>query len=182
MKLLKDKANVGAVDAVWLYGNVIDDTGSDDGTRVNKEFITDYVQLFERIMAKAGIAANGLPDNETNGWQLYEAFRALTRNYNVYTITISQVVTNIPTINQLSNQIGGIVWSRASIGTYDGVLGGAFTDREKTWLYINPHPTPSTRAIIEWKSISKITITTTDLSGTLQDVVLNDTSVEIRNY
>lgn len=54
-------------------------------------------------------------------------------SYLVYKFGISQVGTGAPTIHILQNTIGNIVWSRNSIGFYEGTLTGAFTEN-KTWI------------------------------------------------
>lgn len=180
MKLLKDKNNVGAVDATWLYGNVLDNTGSDDGTRVNKEFITDYAQTWERIFNESGLSANGLEDNEANDWQLYEAFRLITKPYKVYTATINQVGTATPTVNIMgNNEIGTIVWSKISTGEFNGDLVGAFT-ANKTW-FANTQEQDS-QILIRRLGNDTIEIRTTNSGGTNTDGILSDTSIEIRVY
>jgi len=77
MKLLQDKTNVDAPDATWPFGDLNDNSGSNDGTPVNKELLTDVLQLMEKLMDEAGITANGDPDNDANGWQLFEALPSL---------------------------------------------------------------------------------------------------------
>jgi len=77
-----DKTNVRAVDAAYPYSGQKDDTGVFDGTPLNEEWSGDYVQFFERMLALSGITANGLPDNATNDFQLYEAFeRAIEKRF-----------------------------------------------------------------------------------------------------
>jgi hypothetical protein len=77
MKLLQNKPNVDGVTVEYPYGSMRDDTGGDNGSRANTEFMTDYVQTFEKLVDESGITANGLPDNVTNGFQIYEALRTL---------------------------------------------------------------------------------------------------------
>lgn len=82
MKKLQNKTNVTAPDASYLYGALVNDSGVGDGTPVDVELLTDVMQLAERIVAESGIVANGLPDNEINGWQLYEALQSIiTKKY-----------------------------------------------------------------------------------------------------
>ena len=77
MKRLQNKVNVNAPDANYQYGSMRDDTGSNDGTPADTDFMGDYTQFFERLFDQSGLTANGLPDNDTNGYQLYEALRTL---------------------------------------------------------------------------------------------------------
>lgn len=78
MKRLQDKPNVTVPGGDYSYGTMRDDTGADDGTRANTEFMTDYVQFFERLMDLSAIPPNGLPDNDANGYQLMEALLTIT--------------------------------------------------------------------------------------------------------
>jgi len=137
MKLLQNKTNVVAPNATYPFGNMKDNTGSNDGTPADTEFMTDYVQLFEKMMDESGIVANGDPDNETNGFQLYEAFRKLTKPYKIYTALLSQSGTNAPVATVLGlNEIGTIIWTRVGGGSYSGTLVGAFT-ANKTAIIIS---------------------------------------------
>jgi hypothetical protein len=61
----------------YPYGDVKD---APSGTRVNKKMVTDILQTSQIIMADGlnGVAVNGLPDNATNGYQLYTALKRVT--------------------------------------------------------------------------------------------------------
>jgi hypothetical protein len=78
MILLKDKPDVTPVGGTYPYGAIKDDTGINDGTPVNKEVYDDFHQFFERMFDKSGLTANGLPDNNTDGFQLFEALEKLS--------------------------------------------------------------------------------------------------------
>jgi len=54
----------------YPYGDLVN---APNGTRVNKKMIADMWQFFQRAMSKTNITPNNLPDNNTNGYQLYEA-------------------------------------------------------------------------------------------------------------
>lgn len=77
MKLLENKPNSIAASATYPYGNMKDDTGAGDGSNADTEFMTDYVQFFEKLFDESGLSANGLPDNFDNDFQLYDALRVL---------------------------------------------------------------------------------------------------------
>lgn len=70
---LQNKPNVTTPSAEYPYGNIKDNTGSNDGTPVNVLVYADMHQFFEKLMAEASVSANGLPDNATNTFQLYQA-------------------------------------------------------------------------------------------------------------
>lgn len=77
---IQQKTNTDAATGTYPYGNIRDNDGSNNGTPVNVETYGDFHQFFEALMADAGITFNGLPDNLTNGFQLYLAFVAAVRN------------------------------------------------------------------------------------------------------
>lgn len=77
MKLLENKTNVTAPDADYPFGSVRDKTPSLAGTIWNFEMMSDIIQFFSKMFNQSGLTANGLPDNDTNGFQLFEALLAL---------------------------------------------------------------------------------------------------------
>lgn len=189
MKKLQNKVNVSPVDAVNLYGAIKDDTGSNNGTPVDTELMNDAAVFFERLMVKAAVTANGLPDNETNGWQLYEAFRKITKPYKAYAGTIGQTGTAAPSVGVVGyNEVGSIVWSRTGVGTYKGTLVGAFTSG-KTLCFITQSGLggSTTPAIFQLarNNSDEVLLYTYDHTGTLADGLLTfigGCSLEIRVY
>ena len=130
---LIDKQNVGAATATWPYGQVLDDTGSDDGTRLNENNMSDLWQIWEKVFDESGLTANGLLDNETNGWELYDALLRAGKPYDVYTALLSQSGTSAPTATVLRNELSAaIVFSYSGVGDYRGTLVGAFPNN-LTW-------------------------------------------------
>lgn len=77
---LQNKPNTKAPDGVDTFGALKDDSGSGDGTPVDKQVYNDIHVFFESLMLWAGLAANNQPDNATNGFQLLDAFKAGVRN------------------------------------------------------------------------------------------------------
>lgn len=53
----------------YPYGKIRDDSGAGDGTPVNTQVYGDFHQFFAKLMADAGLAFNGQPENATNGFQ-----------------------------------------------------------------------------------------------------------------
>lgn len=70
---LSAKTNIDTTNPSYQYGKLIDDPGNGTGTPVNEQLYNDHHQFFERLMDDAGINANGLPDNDANGYQLNTA-------------------------------------------------------------------------------------------------------------
>jgi hypothetical protein len=80
-----------------------------------------------------GIATTNLTvTNTLNG----RAANDMLRNYQRYIALISQSSTADPTVIELENTIGPIVWTRKAVGEYDGTLTGAFT-ANKTYATIS---------------------------------------------
>ena len=70
---LSGKTNVTAPNAAYPYGDIKDNTGSNNGTPVNKSVYADIHQFFARIFALSGLTYNNLLDNATNGFQYVDA-------------------------------------------------------------------------------------------------------------
>ena len=63
--------------AKYPNGRIKNNTGAGDGTPVNEEVYGDIHETKDKLMRLYGISHNGLPDNETNGYQLIDALVAL---------------------------------------------------------------------------------------------------------
>lgn len=72
IKLLS-KPGVDPADADYPFGKPRDDDGSGNGLPANTLTHGDMHQFFEKLMNAAGVVANDLPDNQTNGFQLFVA-------------------------------------------------------------------------------------------------------------
>lgn len=184
MKKLVNKSNVNAADGTWPFGDVRDKTPSLAGTRWDKEMMSDALQFFEKMFSESGETANGLPDNQTNGFQLYTAFRKLTKPYNSYTALVTQSGTSAPTAKVLGyNTIGSIVWSRTSTGIYRATLTGAFTV-DKVFVLTTVNETATDPSKILWNRITTnyVEFRVFDSTETLSDNKMQDASIEIRIY
>lgn len=79
MRKITDLQNVQSPDSTYPFGRVKDRTsGQNNGTPVNEAMVGDLLQFANKIMqvsedTTGGDPPNGLPDNEYNGFQLYEA-------------------------------------------------------------------------------------------------------------
>ena len=76
---LQNKPNVIAPGGNYPYGKIKDNPGNGTGTPINELVYGDFHQFFAKMMAEAGIAYNGLPDNAADGFQY---FLALIKNIN----------------------------------------------------------------------------------------------------
>lgn len=76
MRSLASKTNVTAPGGDYPYGRLKNNPGDGTGTPVNELVYGDFHQFFEKLMADAGLSANGLPENSANGFQLNAALAA----------------------------------------------------------------------------------------------------------
>ena len=78
---LASKTNTIPPSAAYPYGDIRDNDGTNNGTPVDRAVYADFHQFFARLLAEAGITANGLPDNLPNTFQYYLALLELTDRY-----------------------------------------------------------------------------------------------------
>jgi hypothetical protein len=127
-----------------------------------------------------GIATTNLTVTQTlNG----RAVSDILPTYTKYIALISQSSTSAPTVIELENTIGPIVWTRISTGVYEGTLTGAFT-LDKTYTTLNQVYTNSI-ALVYRKDIDVIKIETTNLhspTAAHHDTHLLKNTLEIRVY
>jgi hypothetical protein len=78
---LLSKPNVEEATSDYPYGNIKDNTGTNNGTPVNKEVYADFHQFFARLLAVGSVTANGLPENNSNGWQYITALQEFIKTF-----------------------------------------------------------------------------------------------------
>jgi hypothetical protein len=126
-----------------------------------------------------GIATTNLTvTNTING----RAVSDILPTYTKYIALITQSSTADPTVIELENTIGPIVWTRSALGTYLGTLAGVFTVGKTYAMISNVEPNGVVR--IE-TALNYIQIITTDLhnpTAALHDNHLKDNTLEIRVY
>jgi hypothetical protein len=126
-----------------------------------------------------GIATTNITvTNTING----RAANDMLRNYERYIALITQTSTSAPTVIELENTIGPIVWSRKTTGEYSGTLSGAFT-ANKTYATISNALADS--IVMISTTASDINIITTNLHSPIavaHDGHLNNNTIEIRVY
>ena len=101
--------------------------------------------------------------------------------YKKYVALITQTGTNSPTVIELENTIGPIVWSRTGAGRYEGTLTGAFTNNLTT--------TTISQVVIDamvriYSSLNNVTIETDDIGNIpiAEDGDLSNNTIEVRVY
>ncbi len=97
MRKLKSNPNVITSDPNYPNGRVRNNTGTGNGTPVNEAVYGDIHVAKDKLMDLYGIVANGLPDNEVNGYQIIEAHRALaSKNDFILALSLVSGVVNVP--------------------------------------------------------------------------------------
>lgn len=99
--MARNKANQPNIDGSDLanYPNkrIRDNDGSGNGTPVDESVYGDFHEFFAKAMRDSKTNYNGLPDNVTNGYQLYDAFLQLAGK-NSLIKNISQLTPTILSI------------------------------------------------------------------------------------
>lgn len=98
MRALNSNTNIDNSDlANYPDGRLKDNTGAGNGTPVNEKTNGDLFQTIAKLMRLYGITPNGLPDNESNGYQIIDAMRALaSKNDYILTIGSSAGALTVP--------------------------------------------------------------------------------------
>jgi hypothetical protein len=91
---LENKVNTEAPSATYPFGNIKDNTGSNNGTPVDKNVYADFHQFFAKMMNESGIVYNDLPDNNTDGFQYFMALIKIIRTSLTYTDISSSIIVD----------------------------------------------------------------------------------------
>jgi hypothetical protein len=128
---LGNKPNIDAPTSDYPYGDIRDDSGSNDGTPVSKQVYADFHQFFARLLALSGLTPNELPDNATNTFQLYDALLASTSRYRTVSQSTVSLAVGTRTFSVQVNMDyvpGMILWCKCS----NGVMYGPVTSYDAT--------------------------------------------------
>lgn len=82
MKTLEQLQIVREVSTNHPFGAIINETNTADGTPVVREVYNDHLVNHYKLLQEVGLSANGLEDNETNGYQVLEALKKLPNKLN----------------------------------------------------------------------------------------------------
>jgi hypothetical protein len=97
MRKLNSSINVITSDPAFPNGRIRNNTGTGNGTPVNEQVYGDIHTNKDKLLDLYGIDANGLPDNETNGYQYIDALRALaSKNDFILPLTNNAGVLSVP--------------------------------------------------------------------------------------
>jgi hypothetical protein len=127
-----------------------------------------------------GIATTNLTVTQTlNG----RAVSDILPTYTKYIALITQSSTSAPTVVELENTIGPIIWTRSAVGVYFGTLTGAFT-LDKTYVTLS-NVVANSIVLAERRDNNSIEINTTNLhspTAAHHDTHLLKNTLEIRVY
>ena len=157
------------------HNSIILGSGNVIGDRLNALVVGDG-----HLVENHGIATTNLTVTSTlNG----RAVSDILPTYTKYIALISQTGTAAPTVIELENTIGPIVWTRVSQGVYNGTLTGVFT-LDKTYAMASQLQVDGI-VLIKQKTANVIEITTTNLhspTAANHDSHLKKNTIEIRVY
>jgi hypothetical protein len=157
------------------HNSIILGSGNVIGDRLNALVVGDG-----HLVENDGIATTNLTVTSTlNG----KPANDMLRNYQRYIALITQSSTSAPTVIELENTIGPIVWTRSAVGVYNGTLTGAFT-LDKTYVMLS-NVLPNSIVMAKRRDNDTIEINTTNLhspSAAFHDAHLSKNTLEIRVY
>jgi hypothetical protein len=156
------------------HNSIILGSGNVIGDKLNALVVGD-----NHLVENDGIATSNLTVTQTlNG----RAVSDILPTYTKYIALISQTSTSAPTVIELENTIGPIIWTRSAAGTYLGTLAGAFT-LDKTYATIsNVEPNGVVRIETALNYIQIITTNLHNPTAALHDNHLKKNTLEIRVY
>jgi hypothetical protein len=176
---LENKPGVTAPTATYPYGKSKDNSGTNDGFPLNSANLEDYHQFFAKMFSVSGLTANGLPDNNDNGFQLYNALRKITKPYKLFCGTLTQTGTSAPVFTVFVNELGGTpVWTRSGAGIYNATLTGVFIGK----VGIVTDQTGNSANSIRASYSTNIMQIFSANGGTLQDNLLLNTYFELKIF
>ena len=157
------------------HNSIILGSGNVIGDRLNALIVGNNLSL-----ENDGIATSNLTVTQTlNGRTISD----ILPTYKKYIALITQSSTSAPTVIELENTIGPIIWTRTAVGVYFGTLAGAFT-LDKTYVMLSNVETNSI-VTAERRDNNSIQINTTNLhspTAAHHDTHLLKNTLEIRVY
>ena len=157
------------------HNSIILGSGNVIGDRLNALIVGNGLSL-----ENDGIATSNLTVTQTlNGRTISD----ILPTYKKYIALISQTGTNAPTVIELENTIGPIIWTRSAVGVYFGTLAGAFT-LDKTYVTLS-NVVANSIVLSQRKDINSIQLDTTNLhspTAAHHDTHLSKNTLEIRVY
>ena len=121
---MRDKGTLASIDNSDL-SNYPNGRIKNNSTPVNELVYGDIHEFFAKLMRLYGISYNGLPDNETNGYQSIEALKSLAskNDYLINLTTVSGVISVPLKLGKLQNNESFIIKSSFDKSTESTIKG-----------------------------------------------------------
>jgi hypothetical protein len=184
---LEDKPNTIPPSVDYPFGDIKDVSTGNPGTPVSRQVYADFHQFFAKMFAESGLTANDLPDNETNGFQLFDALDVLTDAKNPKLIcSISQTGTSAPTVSTIKDRFGfsGIAGNRSGAGSYTITFTPSLSAGSVPLGFfpsLGIKGMDADHTVDAWMANGRIYIETRD-NGTLADFILDEFIFELVGY
>ncbi len=187
MRWIGTQQNVNGPDSEYIYGRIRDWSGTVEGTPVDEALYGDIHQLIAKIIQESGITPNNLPDNEYNGFQIWEALiQHMGGAIKHCKLKCSQSGTSNPTLasvdeNSIANDGGDGIssFTRALLGRYDLVFAENNLSLTKTYCCSASEAGFSGFVNFSITATDTIRIETRDATGALSDNILANTNIFI---
>ena len=157
------------------HNSIILGSGNVIGDRLNALIVGNGLSLENDGKATTNLTVT----SSLNG----RAVSDILPTYTKYIVLISQSTTNRPTVIEMENTIGPIIWTRSAVGIYFGTLAGAFT-LNKTYVMLS-NVLPNSIVMAKRRDNDPIEINTTNLHSptvAFHDTHLSKNTLEIRVY
>jgi hypothetical protein len=157
------------------HNSIILGSGNVVGDRVRAMIVGNNLTVENDGMATTNMTIT----NTLNG----RAVSDILPTYKKYIALITQTGTSAPSVIELENTIGPIVWTRSAVGIYFGTLTGAFTDN-KTYVTLS-NVQRNSIVLSNRRDDDTIEVSTTNLqnpNASYHDSHLTYNTLEIRVY
>lgn len=186
MRWIGNQQNIDSPDGEYIYGRIRDWSGTIEGTPVDEALYGDIHQLIARMQQASTFTPNGLPDNEYNGWQIFDAFMQHMGGWSKkLKFKVSQSGTGAPTIdNGFCNGFGLTINSivRAGTGRYEFFTTGTPLSSAANFFAFSAQMDFGGTAYISWAGSNQFNIETFNAAGTQADNILSNTAVSIEQF
>ena len=154
-------------------GRIQNNTGSGNGTPVNEFVKGDLHEFFDKCLRLYGISHNGLPDNETNGYQTIEAVKSLAskNDYTLPLTTASNVMSVGVKLGRLLNNESFVLKSGFDLGTETTIKGSDNVTKSVTFVgtfkaneYVRMINTASTVVLVRLVDAFNLDVATNELN------------------
>lgn len=115
---LTSKPDTIPAGGAYPHGDIRDRAGATPGTPVSRQVYSDFHQFFEQMMSVSGTVHNDLPDNQANGFQLFQAMQNLYGVSKSCILLFSNPGPNGQVIVKGINFLTGLNCTKTGTGTY----------------------------------------------------------------